>query len=163
MNRCLVSSAVILLVACASTLTATAATPPVYRGSIEQRNAPIHTEAQLADHLRTLSPTSPLADLSATARERFIESLRFNDAGLVSYNYQDIEKELTATQAYRLLALLGAQRTIGLLGNVKVETVDDASIMADAARLPPDDHQGYACSGRATCTTSMHSICMTGC
>jgi len=130
---------------------------------MEQRHAPIHDAAQLDDHLRLLAPTSPLASLSEPARNRFIASLRFNESGLVSFHYRDIEKELNPVQAYRLLALFGAQRTIGLIDGLQPQSEEDARILEQARRLPPDDHDGYACAGRATCSTSINSICMSGC
>gem|GEM_PF-926624 len=116
---------------------------------MEQRHAPIHDAAQLDDHLRLLAPTSPLAALSESARNRFIASLRFNESGLVGFYYRDIEKELNPVQAYRLLALFGAQRTIGLIDGLRPHSEEDARILELARRLPPDDHDGYACAGRA--------------
>lgn len=101
---------------------------------IEQRLAPIHDAAQLDDHLRTLSPGSPLSALSEAARQRFIASLRFNEAGLVSFSYQDIQKELSPTEAYRLLALFGAQRTMGLMEGLRARTDEDVGILEKARR-----------------------------
>ncbi len=132
-------------------------------GRIEQRYAPVHDAAQLDDHLRSLASTSPLAELSESARNRFIASLRFNESGLVSFYYRDIENELSPIQAYRLLALFGAQRTIGLMDGLRTQNDEDARIVEQARRLPPDDHDGYACAGRATCSTAINSICMSGC
>lgn len=113
---------------------ASASTPVETGATIEQRFAPIHSEVQLQDYLRELPATSPLSDLSDEGRSRFVSSLRFNEAGLVSYSYADVQEELTATQAYRLLALFGAQRTLGSLPDISIRTAADGRVMRAFAK-----------------------------
>ena len=131
--------------------------------SIEQINAPIHTGAQLDEYMHAMGSSSPLSALSAPALERFVASLRFNESGLVSFRYSDIESELSARQAYRLLALFGAQRTLGLMSNIALETPGDVNVMRSVLEAPAADHPGHECAGRATCSASPQRICMGGC
>ncbi|MDY1035132.1 hypothetical protein [Stenotrophomonas sp. CFBP8980] len=144
-------------------LMANASNPAEITGTIEQRFAPIHSEVQLQDYLVDMPATSPLLDLSDEARARFVSSLKFNHAGLVSYSYADVQAELTATQAYRLLALFGAQRTLRLLPDLEIRTADDERVMHSLSPSLFLDHPGYECTGSSTCSISSHKICMGGC
>ena len=90
--------------------------------------APIKTSGDLAAYLRSANRGSPLMALSPGGRQRFLDSLTFNENGLVSYRYEDLAQELTASQAYRVLSLFGAQRTTHLL-HARVET-SDAAVMS---------------------------------
>lgn len=134
--------------------------------------APINSQAQLMSYMLDLKADSPMAALSPNARERFVAGLQFGSQGLAGYDYEPVTSELTAAQAYRLLSLFGAQRTISLLPGLKIESVSDQGVMAfsDAEfskRGGPVsdiiDYPGYACVRRATCTDSPHSICMSSC
>lgn len=136
---------------------------PQLGASIDQINAPIHSSAQLDEYLNALESTSPLKALSAPALEKFVSSLRFNESGLVSYRYSDIESELTAQQAYRLLALFGAQRTLGLMSNIRMQSPEDERVIRRVLEIPAADHVGYECAGRATCMRSPDRVCMGGC
>lgn len=130
---------------------------------IAQRNAPINSQVRLQEHIRHLSPDSPLRVLSVPARQRFVASLRFNEAGITSLGYQDIVDELSYSEAYRLLSLFGAERTLGKLPELRIGTSEDEQIRRFARPPMEDDHMGYACTGRATCSASSQQICMTGC
>jgi len=144
-------------------LMANASNPAEITGTIEQRFAPIHSEVQLQDYLGDIPATSPLLELSDEARTRFVSSLQFNHAGLVSYSFEDVQAELTATQAYRLLALFGAQRTLGLLPDLEIRTADDERVMHSLTPSLIIDHPGYECAGKSTCSISSSRICMQGC
>lgn len=135
-------------------------------------HAPINSQAQLESYTVDLKADSPMAAFSLNARKRFIAGLQFGRQGLASYDYEPITSELTAAQAYRLLSLFGAQRTISLLPGLKIESVSDQGVMAfsDSEFSKKGgpvsdiiDYPGYACVRRATCTDSPHSICMSSC
>ncbi|WP_159097558.1 hypothetical protein [Stenotrophomonas sp. SAU14A_NAIMI4_5] len=134
--------------------------------------APINSFEQLDDHMNALKLDSPMVALSQSARERFIAGLQFGSQGLASYDYEPITSELTAAQAYRLLSLFGAQRTLSLLPGLKIESASDREVMnssdAEFSRKGGPvhdiiDYPGFACVRRATCTVSPHSICMASC
>lgn len=136
------------------------------RNRIAQRNAPINSQLLLQEHIQALSPDSPLQSLSNAARDRFVSSLRFNEAGVTSFSYRDIVNELTYTEAYRLLSLFGAERTLGKIPTLRSAQPEDG-LIRDLSRQynggGEDDHPGYFCSSRATCSRSSQEICMTGC
>lgn len=104
-----------------------------------------------------------LNDLSKDAQTRFIDSLSFNAGGLTSFYYQDIEDELSASQAYQLLALFGAQSTVGSMTEIRVNSALDRHIMS---RVSPSimmaDQKGKACVGGA-CVANESRICMSNC
>ena len=75
--------------------------------ALRRRNAPIHSAALLKEYLAKEDASSRLNLLSPAAKKRFFELLRFNERGMTSFTYSDIEAELSASQAYRLLSLLG--------------------------------------------------------
>lgn len=127
--------------------------------------APVKSRADLLSYLQT-GPvaTSPLAKLSPGARHRFLASLTFNENGLTGYRYDDLERELNASEIYELLSLFGAQHTTSLLDNVRVETEAGKLIMSSSEpSMMMDDHKGYKCVGRATCNLAQDYICMSGC
>src|SRR3546814_7421578 len=70
--------------------------------------ADVKSRDDLAMHLRRAGRDSPLNALSLAARERFLDSLAFNEKGLTGYRYDDLQRELTVTQASRILRLFGA-------------------------------------------------------
>lgn len=161
----------ILMVAGLASVTAFADQPK----SLEAKNivlkyAPINSSKQLDNHLLALTSDSPLAAFSQSARARFVAGLRFGEQGLAGYDYEPITSELTASQAYRVLSLFGAQRTLPLLPGLRADSSSDQEVMdfSDSAfSVNPnpviEDYPGYACSGRATCSQSMNSICMSSC
>jgi hypothetical protein len=131
--------------------------------SIDFEMAPIKSEMDLSEHLRTADKHSPLMALSPGARQRFIASLGFNENGLVSYRYDDLARELTASQAYRLLSLFGVQRTTHLLG-ARTEAAADAAV-SERPIVPRlrADHTGYKCVGSHNCYMAEFYICTDGC
>jgi hypothetical protein len=104
---------------------------------------------------------SPLMAMSVAGRERFLKSLRFNEKGITSYQYADLQSELSPTQIYRLLKLFGSERDASFFTDAQIRNDDDVIIMS----LPrsPIDYQNYECSKRATCTWSNFSICTGNC
>ncbi len=118
---------------------------------------------------------SPFNLLSESSKERFVESLVFNEKGLVGFSYSDLEAELTPSQIYTLLSYFGAQHLASMMTNARIETSTDLLIIQSASDLkehskpvtpmgrPSADHKGYACSERATCRESAGAICMSSC
>lgn len=108
-----------------------------------------------------LAADSPLMAMSVAGRERFLNSLRFNENGITSFEYADLQAELAPTQIYRVLKLFGAQRDTSFIIDAKMKSDDDVIIMS----LPrsPIDYPDYECSKRATCTWANFSICTGNC
>lgn len=111
----------------------------------EKLDAPavrIRSAAELASYLESRGPNSPLDQLSPGALRRFIDSLTYNENGLTGYRTDDLQYELTATQAYRILELFGVQRITPLLRGLTIETSLDEAIMATkpSEDLKKDDH-----------------------
>ena len=126
--------------------------------------APIRSKVDLDRYLasRQISAT-PLAALSSGSRQRFLQSLIFGQNGLASFDDRDIRNELTATQAYRLLALFGVQRSTPAIPGLKVKTRADELILLlkpDAQSLRATDYQDYKCESRATCAPAIGLICI---
>ncbi len=133
-----------------------------------RKNAPIHSAVQLAAFLAdTRSAKSPINALSPAAKSRFVNSLRFNETGVTSFYYADIEAELSSSQAYDLLSMFGLQSTLSVMPKLRVSTPEDSQIMSAFGDATPfrimADHENYWCSGRATCSRDVGSICMSGC
>ncbi|WP_439448986.1 hypothetical protein [Stenotrophomonas sp. ATs4] len=132
--------------------------------NISLMHAPVNSLGRLDLHLIELSPESPLMLLSPLARKQFVESLVFGDRGLASFSYEPIVNEMSASEAYRLLSLFGAQRATVYIPGLRQESDADHMVVQAANPNPVfEDYPGYACSGRATCSTSMSSICMSSC
>lgn len=139
----------------------------VINQNVAQRLAMIRSRTDLANYLAsTRNQRTPLGMLSPVARRVFTDSLTFNENGLTGFNYKVLEAELTPSQAYQLLSLFGAQRLASMLKNARVETQTDKLIIGMGSTYSPhliNDHEGYACIGRATCGRNMDDICMSGC
>ncbi|WP_230595228.1 hypothetical protein [Xanthomonas vasicola] len=101
--------------------------------------APIRSTEQLDRYLANADASSPLALLSPASRKRFIQSLRFNASGVTTFTYTDIEAELSASQACRLLTLFGIQHTLASMRKIRIETQEDEKAMQSCAatRLQP--------------------------
>ena len=111
------------------------------RRDIEQFLAPIKSAQDLQAHLANrLGRGSPLDALSPHARERFLAGLSFNARGLTGYRYDDVEAELSVSQAFELLGLY-----------------------VNGGEHVAADHYNYRCASRASCEFSRNFICMTGC
>ncbi|HEX4013516.1 MAG TPA: hypothetical protein VHX17_06455 [Candidatus Cybelea sp.] len=57
---------------------------------------------------------SPLRYLTPAARARFLASLRFNDRGVTTFRYDDLQR-LPAPRTREVLALFGLQRDASLI------------------------------------------------
>jgi hypothetical protein len=94
--------------------------------------APIHSREQLDDYMAKYdSPNNPLLWLSPDARRRFLQHAEFGYGRLVTIYYDDVEAELTLSQAYRLAALFGQQFIIATnVPDIRVVTEEDRIVDA---------------------------------
>ena len=100
--------------------------------SLDRFAAPIRSPADLAAWLAGRRPeaSDPLIALSPPARARFLASLRFGAQGLASFQSEDIQSELSASQAWRLLALFGLQSSLAAMPPLAVRSSEDAEVEA---------------------------------
>ena len=133
---------------------------------VEQtRQAPVNSKALLDAYLEKPVKDNPLTYLSEAARRRFVASLTFNENGLTGFRYDDLEAELTVTQAYEVLRLFGAQSKLTAL-DLAASSRQDAELFDVLEKSPPSlaqDYKEYKCIGRATCRLAEFHICMRGC
>lgn len=144
--------------------------------------APIRSERSMQRHLNGGLEESPLRYLSKPALGRFISSLQFNENGLTTYRYADLEAELTPSQIYQVLALFGQQHNTPMLRGAKIRTELDTEIMRGPipgiqAAIGGDqcdiyspiqsptcgDKQNYRCIERGTCAENSMTICTKNC
>jgi len=69
--------------------------------------------------------------------------------GVASFRYQEIQDELTPTEAYKLLSLIGFQSAVSELLHSRIQTETDYQILADPQ--PLDGIREGQCTGPATC------------
>ncbi|MBV8605605.1 MAG: hypothetical protein JO224_13035 [Pelomonas sp.] len=102
--------------------------------------------------------------LSPEARQRLLGTAVFNSKGeLASYYLGDIRKELSPTDAYRVLALFGGQEFASTYNNGIVGSATDAQVKSLA--FPPSGAHpltaGYYCNG-GYCTSHRDFTCDEG-
>ncbi|USX19380.1 hypothetical protein NHH82_26625 [Oxalobacteraceae bacterium OTU3REALA1] len=112
------------------------------QGNLSLYSAQIRSLAQLKAHLSLYGNASPLASLSPTGRQEFIDRLTFNENGLTGYRYSILEKELTPSQIYSILSLFGTQNHTSMFKKAKVASQADAQLLdggasANAVPCPP--------------------------
>ena len=137
--------------------------------------AQIKTQHDLNQHILSSGnkkSNSPLNYLSRSGQKNFVSSITFNEKGITGYRYDILEKELTLSQIYEILALFGQQHNIEYMEAAKVETDFDMEIknLIQSRReynanikCGSSDHKGYQCTARATCSSSYTRICMSSC
>lgn len=155
---------------------------------LAQLTAPVKSKAALRLHLSQDLHSSPLRYLSSAALRRFTESITFNEKGVTGFSYEDIERELTVTQAYEVLGLFGQQHFIPYLKGARVETGLDEDLLSGKVPgigiqcgvspwIPPLGNEnrthevqpscsfleGYRCESRATCGAAMRKACTSNC
>jgi hypothetical protein len=82
---------------------------------------------------------NPLKDCDVKSIEHFTKSLKFRNGGLGHADYSEIGKQLNYFQFKGLWARFGLG--MGLFA----------------------DHEGFACTSRATCSKAINSICTSNC
>lgn len=151
------------------------------RETVSGALAQIRSKDNLDSHLAVAHIiNSPILYLSDKARTRFLESLEFSENGLASFDYRDLQRELTASQIYEVLSLFGMQKTIRSIPHLRVASDLDKAVI-DAAYLPlscntpgpvlpgaggfcDDDHwHNYVCRSPGTCSGRNGSICTSNC
>lgn len=127
----------------------------------------------------------PLRYLSRPAQLRFARSLTFNDRGVTGFSYQDIERELSASQAFELLASIGQQQFLPRLDGLRVESELDEMLLegrvpgirAGGKCLMPslpviNGHseatcdgflKDYRCTGPGNCAAALQNACTSNC
>ncbi len=129
-----------------------------------QSDGIITSQKELSSYLQGTAK-SPLDQLSAPARARFLESLEFSERGLSSYDYADLESELSVSEAHAVLSMFGVEQTISMLKGAKIETETDRMLAA-----PPGgggggrtDYKDYKCESVGTCASALFKICTSNC
>lgn len=123
--------------------------------------APVKSMSDLEGLIASGIEKTPLHALSTGAQVRFLQSLVFTENGLASFYYEDMQRELDATEAYRILSLFGAQNSTRAIPGIRIASKSDELIMTPAA--DGGDHVGYLCHSRATCMESPSFICTLNC
>lgn len=97
---------------------AQAVTPsPQYESAAQDSDAPlvpIRSSAQLTEYLGS-HPSNPLDAFNHRARKLFLESLTFSDRGLTGFRLQEVQSELTRSQAFAILSLFGVESVVNSL------------------------------------------------
>lgn len=118
------------------------------RDAINRQLAPVRTQTDLQRLVNSQRP-SPLDDLPPLDRAVFVQSLRFGPDGVSTFNSSTLS-QLTLGQAYRILALVGAQ-------------AHAREAVPGAAFSPMEVVKGYACIGQHTCATNISAACTDNC
>jgi hypothetical protein len=107
---------------------------------LDRAAAPIRSQAELDAWLAGRPAAGdPLVALSPPARARFLASLRFGPQGLASFQSEGIQSELSAVQAWRLLALFGLQSALAAMPGLAVRSPEDAEVDAWRRRVSPSE------------------------
>lgn len=124
--------------------------------------APAKNHQQLYD---LSGANSPLSLLSESAKQRFIESVKFTDNGVASFYLSDLEAELTYSQVYRVLSLIGAQSLITKVTGARIESRLDAMLAkkGQVQSMSPIGEKGYYCASKGTCRQEDGAICTKSC
>jgi hypothetical protein len=76
-----------------------------------------------------------------------------------------LEKEVTVTQVYKLLALFGEQKLTTMI-SARIETDLDRAIInnkPEKEACGSNDYSGYQCVSRASCQKKLNYICRSTC
>lgn len=137
--------------------------------------APVKSQSDLYE---VSMQSSALDSLTEESKQRFITSIEFNEEGVSTYYYEDLEKELTPTQIYKILSLIGVQHNITMYRNARVESLQDTMLLNSGfsnmqktiagneystSSYEIKDHMGYKCESRGTCVKDSGRICTSNC
>jgi hypothetical protein len=133
--------------------------------------APIKNAADLQSYLEmTQGRYSPLNKLPKDDRDRFLQSITWNERGVTGFSAVSFQNS-SATEAFQILALFGIQHVTPLV-RPAVRSLTDKVILSQkedggATTLgeggPEKDYEGYRCSARATCSSSPGDVCTSNC
>ncbi|WP_144410946.1 hypothetical protein [Xanthomonas arboricola] len=132
---------------------------------LDQDVALIRSYEDLQKYVRLLPQDSPLRLLSSGASKRFISSLTFSPNGLSSYSYDDLVHELTAYEAYKVLALFGQQTSVAVIpGLSQPDEISKAAVSSAKSISSPKydgtDYRDMKCEAPATCSPATGRICL---
>lgn len=112
---------------------------------------PVRSREGMAAFMRAAEPGHPVHRLSHAAKNRFLQSLTFNENGLTGYRADDLLAELSASEIYRVLSVLGAQHTAPFMGKARVvDDLDRMTLQSFGFAGPLCDQQGPI--GASTCS-----------
>jgi hypothetical protein len=120
----------------ASTEIEDAAEVAAHQASVDVAVAPLRSMRDVRSHLRT-TPTSPLFALGPAQRKQFIASLVFTSQGLGSYSNLPLSQGLSVSQAYKVLALFGAQSAIAEIPGLPLPQDEVEARMVQLSLLSP--------------------------
>jgi hypothetical protein len=103
---------------------------------------------------------SPLDALTPEAKGRFLSSLAFTSKGLASFSKSDL-RALTATQAYEVLRLFGAESYLRVV-EPRIVTDEDRAIIERYPR-PAIVFDNYKCYKKGDCAALYDYICTEAC
>ncbi len=110
------------------------------------KTTPIMSVTELDHHIgSTTALSSPLGKLSDSGLSRFIASMKFNEKGLTSYSFAELEG-VPATDVHKILALFGVERTTKLIQNTRVLNMTDLEIMNGPVSPDGASNEGVATS-----------------
>lgn len=101
--------------------------------------------------------------LSDSARKVFVDSLKFNDKGLTSYNYQVLVDELTESEINLLIQEFGFKNVGTYL--IKSENLggDFSYSVMGSGEASKIGEKNYSCSSPGTCREEQGAICTRNC
>lgn len=133
---CISSSRTLSALETGAATNAQAVTTRHYDGAATQKSdsglVPIRSAAQLSEYLET-HPSSPLDAFNKRARKLFLDSLTFSEKGLTGFRLQEIQSELTPSQAFDILSFFGVQSVIESLQFEHTEDSKPSSTDSGAA------------------------------
>lgn len=125
---------------------------------VDQLSAQVSSRNELLSYL-SQHPECPLNKLPSFARSHFINSLVFSKGQLASYSYVELRDYMSVSETYGVLALFGAQRTIGSIPNQTRATDDlEEFILKSNAYKPNVFPTDKACKYNPDTGTSYCSI-----
>lgn len=129
--------------------------------SIQADTALIQTKKDLRAFLALKTASNPLNLLSQEAKSHLLDRSLYDAAGRITTIYTgDIEQELSPGNAYKVLALFGAQSLAAWLNNGQATTRLDTSVLdhVQAGEVRPYLKNSY-CNG-GYCTSGDRLVCV---
>jgi hypothetical protein len=125
---------------------------------IEVEAAIVRTRQDLQTWVRFGAKSNPFNKLSPAAKIRLIEKSTYDAKGLITSTYTaDIEQELSPSEAYKLLTLLGAQSIAAHTNNGQIKSALDRSILEAIHEgvMSPVSKGAYCNGGYCTANSQM--------
>ena len=117
--------------------------------------APLKSASDVYQYTQAMPKNlSPLSALGNSERDRFIQSLRFNEKGLTQFDYSAL-LGLSAQQVYKILALFGMQSS--------AELIKSDGKSAPQTMMAPDFLLDHYCESKGTCREDNSRACTSNC